>query len=546
VQNLEWLNLALAHIWPDMEQTLQTIVESQVIPKLEEKLPKDKIQEVRISRFTLGKTSPEIGPIQVTNLAHGVSRMRCIFEYLSDMVVEFSIATSVATISCGISNLQMSGAIVLRIDSYIENSPGTAGPTGGVSGYFLDKPEIDFQFTGHASILDSIGIRGIIRNAIQKAVCAKMVTPNILTQLIGLSDLKIYPLAFQSPPPVGILRVTLQSAQISVVQKSEEDNDKKVGKKRSSFSKLKETLSIAGEWIDNRVGHIAGVDTDPYLQLEVGDQMWTPTVKALGSTLDFTVFDPEQRLTMSVWDRDVTSEDDMLGKVGSYSIADAVAASEKSLKVHGAEGEFYGTVQLKFSWLLATPGVLSPGGCVVLISLHELRQEGDAMKGKHLAVRTRLKGEEQTTLPGQRLKGGHESELVVKALAKVRENLMEAKVDESTIDQALALKGELTRLAINTSFHFTVSPKDLESEVLELSLIEIGRLPNINSNNKCAVEAVASEAFQLSALKSKANFYEPGPVIFETPFGKVYAGITLSLAGLTVPGQSQVPVYDGG
>merc|ERR1719433_659452 len=102
--------------------------------------------------------------------------------------------------------------------------------------------------------------------------------------------------------------------------------------------------------MDDTVADIAGVNTEPYLKLALGDQIWTPTVKMPGSTCDFTVFDPEQRLHISVWDKDLSTQDDLLGQLGPYSMADAMAVSEEASEVRGVEGERFGMIRLKFEW----------------------------------------------------------------------------------------------------------------------------------------------------------------------------------------------------
>merc|ERR1712050_277027 len=107
------------------------------------------------------------------------------------------------------------------------------------------------------------------------------------------------------------------------------------------------------------------------------------------------------------------------------------------MKIVGPDGE-YGRIQLKLEWLVATPGKICPGGCIIMISIGELRQPGVEMKGKKLAVRAKLKEEVLTTFSGKPIKGAHELPSVVKALEEVKENLERAKVPQQTISKALA------------------------------------------------------------------------------------------------------------
>mmetsp|Transcript_31010 Transcript_31010/g.67765 ORF Transcript_31010/g.67765 Transcript_31010/m.67765 type:complete len:595 (-) Transcript_31010:45-1829(-) len=540
VKDLAWVNHALAHLWPEMDQVANHIVETQVLPKIREKLP-DSIIEMKFSHFTLGKTAPILGPIHVTNLPDGISRVRVFVEYSSDMYMEVSVVTKLGTVTCGIKELKVSGDIVFRLDPYIPNSPGTSGPTGGVSVYFLDEPEIDFVFSGHAHVIDTIGIKSMVLNAIDGMVCSKVVTPNIVTQLVGLTDFKVYPLVFQSPTPLGVLRVTLQKAAITQHPKEEDEEKGTKSKPVFSIARMKGAASRIGEWVDDRIGDMTGVNTDPYLKLAIGDQIWKPELKKLGATHDFTLFDPEQRFHVSAWDRDTVSEDDMLGRAGPFSMAEAMAASEKAIEILGPEDELYGHVQLKLEWMLATPGVISPGGCIALLTIGELRQEGAGIRDKKLAIRAKIKEVEITTLSGKQIKGAHELPSVIKALEEVRENLVKKKVPEATIKDALALKVENTRLAINSSMHFELHTADLDSAVLELSLVEVVQGKGKDKETKKEI-VVGEHKVTLSALKEAEKLTFPGPVVFETSFGFVHAAIHITLSGLTVPGESAVPV----
>jgi len=383
-KDLAWMNHCLAHLWPEMELVAQHIVEHTVMPKVREKTPLT-IQEVKFSHFSLGQHAPVLGPIQSSSLDRGVSRIRCTLDYKSDLFMEITIVTQVASVACGIKNLKVQGDLVITMDPYAE-APGHSGPTGGVSVYFLNEPNIDFEFSGSASILASIGMKKIVLYALRIVMSSKLVTPNIITQLVSLTDFTVYPLAFQSPSPIGVLRVTLQQARITPLPKPEEDSKQK-SRGLAIVKKMRRASETVFEWVDDRLGYMVGVDTDPYVKLAIGTQVWTPKAKHLGATFDFPIFDPEQTLQISGWDRDLVGDDDLLGELPPYTMKGAMAHSEKPLQIVGPEGEQFGFAQFKLEWLLATQGVLSPGGCMVILCVGELRQAGDNIKDKEFVVR---------------------------------------------------------------------------------------------------------------------------------------------------------------
>merc|ERR1711971_566678 len=104
---------------------------------------------------------------------------------------------------------------------------------------------------------NSIGIKKIVLEIVEDAICKQIVMPHIVTQLIGFTDFKIYPLLFETPEPLGIFTMTLLEASFK-------EQDKQISTKppksrpwlASTISKFKKRAEAAFEYVDNHIGHL--------------------------------------------------------------------------------------------------------------------------------------------------------------------------------------------------------------------------------------------------------------------------------------------------
>ena len=76
--------------------------------------------------------------------------------------------------------------------------------------------------------------------------------------------------------------------------------------------------------------------------------MWTPDFKA-GTSFNFAVYDPEQHITVSLWDRDLLSQDDLMGETAPTAAIKAIMQSEQPqpLLTPGEEGQQVGSYSAK-------------------------------------------------------------------------------------------------------------------------------------------------------------------------------------------------------
>merc|ERR1712048_1445007 len=121
------------------------------------------------------------------------------------------------------------------------------------------------------------------------------------------------------------------------------------------------------------------------------------------------------------------------------------------------------------------------------------------------------------------------------ALKQVRNNLHKSGIDASTIEAALQLQGESTRMAVNRSLHFTVESSAIGSSQLELNLIECppkSKRPSENGSKREDERVVGQHSIKLTDLSIAPNATLPGPITFATSFGEVEAQIHISLTAI--------------
>ncbi len=108
--------------------------------------------------------------------------------------------------SASVSDVQFEGKMRVVLQPLV----GFIPIVGGVQVYFLQKPLINFELGGAASILDLPGLNGLLMDAIQDQVEAQLILPNKISVI--LSD-KVSAEELRMPRPVGVLLVRLVEAK---------------------------------------------------------------------------------------------------------------------------------------------------------------------------------------------------------------------------------------------------------------------------------------------------------------------------------------------
>lgn len=277
----EWLNALLSFLWPRINAYLPDYVRREILPDIEEALPSSLKGSVKFNSISLGHSTPTFSGARVTE-----RRDKAIILELSvDLDTDLNVNLQVMRIPVGIKRLVFKGQlhIILR--------PETSKPPffAGVEIFFVDPPQVDLEFSGAAGIADWKSVHSSIQNAIVASISKLMVVPaRIAVDLDENDDTDYADLMY--PEPIGVLRLLLRSAT---------------------------GLRAADQ------GVLQASSSDPYVVIEVGQQRWKSQTVASslsptwqhGNVTDFMVFERVQRASISVWDEDQHTADDLLGTV---------------------------------------------------------------------------------------------------------------------------------------------------------------------------------------------------------------------------------------
>eukprot|EP00930_Biecheleria_cincta_P099403 TRINITY_DN91029_c0_g1_i1.p1 TRINITY_DN91029_c0_g1~~TRINITY_DN91029_c0_g1_i1.p1 ORF type:complete len:611 (-),score=105.39 TRINITY_DN91029_c0_g1_i1:83-1915(-) len=517
-EELAWVNHAVRHLWPELDKTIWHIVEHKILPGIKERATTkvQQIEDIKFSKFSLGHCPPVIEKVRVTQLPYGDTKVRVWFEYKSDMFVEMEIKSNIAaigTVHCGIKDLKVKGNAVGILSPYVDSMPGT----GSVSVFCVELPDIDFQFSGSASIINKLGVKGIILNVMSSVLEKKIVLPNMVTLNIGLTDFKVYPPVFEQPEPVAMLRVTLQKGSLRSGTNTQ----------KSGFS-ISRSVDNVFEYFDTKLGKMMGKDMSEYFRFRLGEDVWEPKVNSTGLTYDFEIVDIEQLLHMSVWDTDFINQDDEIGTAGPYTLQELPALVNKPVGFLDAEGLESAQAVLSFQYFEVARDQLDLAveTSMVIIGVRELRKPGPLPAGCKLALRGKLGKTEKTSHFGAVIKDQFQLPAVKAAMAQVRQNLTNAQVDQATIDKVLSLEVEVARVSINGSVCIDFPSAQLKTLDLELYIIDRSK----DNKGKMVDKVLGQTNVTLADIDVATG--KSGPVIFDTEIGQIEAEVDISLCAL--------------
>lgn len=289
-KTVQWLNDFIAKIWPNIDSAAKKIVRDKVEPAIQEAMP-SVAKGIHFKNFTLGTKPLILGPVKVLDLGKEGFDFRIGIDLQSDTDIEVKL--SVADV--GIKKLRMIGELTLKFCSLLNEVP----VVGGVAMYFIDPPQISFEFTGLGSLLNMQGLAGQIRKIVDAQVKDMLVLPNQITTCIGKEEQGADLATMKCPRPMALLKVHAMSAR-----------------------------GIRGaDW------HMFGKATsDAYCKVSLSDETYTSQV--VKNTCEprwkeddhgyMLLYDGAQRLTLSVWDEDFGNADDSIGYATPFKAAVAL------------------------------------------------------------------------------------------------------------------------------------------------------------------------------------------------------------------------------
>eukprot|EP00747_Dinoflagellata_sp_TGD_P169472 gnl/TRDRNA2_/TRDRNA2_198503_c0_seq1.p1 gnl/TRDRNA2_/TRDRNA2_198503_c0~~gnl/TRDRNA2_/TRDRNA2_198503_c0_seq1.p1 ORF type:complete len:702 (+),score=102.47 gnl/TRDRNA2_/TRDRNA2_198503_c0_seq1:140-2245(+) len=194
---LTWLNMLLGWIWPKANQALIRYVHKELTPRLRETLP-GPFKNAGFSRFTLGKNTPDFGPIEVIRHSDSHVQVDLNINYFSDV----DVMLDAGAISLGISQLTFCGRLSLVLRPLLDKLP----VIGGVKLFFVDNPRLTLQFAGLAALAEFPGIAEQVKGAVDDAISRSLVLPNSKIIHLTRDESIVDMLEITSHPPLGVFR----------------------------------------------------------------------------------------------------------------------------------------------------------------------------------------------------------------------------------------------------------------------------------------------------------------------------------------------------
>ncbi|KAK6100352.1 C2 domain family protein [Brugia pahangi] len=276
-ERVEWLNKVILQLWPYITEYSKYFMREYIEPEVKSQLPAI-FKSFKFTKMDMGDIPCRVGGIKV--YTHNVGRDRIIVDMDIAYAGDADFDVSVAGFTGGLNQLQFSGKLRAILKPLLPYPP----MVGGISGFFLEKPKIDFNLTGMGEFVELPGLLNAVRAIIDSQVSALCVLPNeIVVPLAPNFDIT----KLHLPEPDGVLRLKIVEAR------NLENRD------------IKFTKSMA---------------SDPYCQIHVGSQFYrTKTIDnnlnpVWNEYFEFVVDQANgQKLRIELFDYDKASSDEELG-----------------------------------------------------------------------------------------------------------------------------------------------------------------------------------------------------------------------------------------
>ncbi|KAM3724388.1 Extended synaptotagmin-2 [Dirofilaria immitis] len=278
-ERVEWLNKVILQLWPYITEYSKRFMREYIEPQVKSQLPSI-FRSFKFTKMDMGDIPCRVGGIKV--YTHNVGRDRIIVDMDVAYAGDADFDVTVAGFTGGLNQLQFSGKLRAVLRPLLPYPP----MVGGVSGFFLEKPKIDFNLTGMGEFVELPGLLNAIRAIIDSQVSALCVLPNeIVVPLAPNIDIT----RLHLPEPDGVVRLKIVEAR------NLENRD------------IKFTKSMA---------------SDPYCEIQIGSQFYrTKTIDndlnpVWNEYFEFVVDQANgQKLRIELFDYDKTSNDEELGRL---------------------------------------------------------------------------------------------------------------------------------------------------------------------------------------------------------------------------------------
>eukprot|EP00929_Paragymnodinium_shiwhaense_P018449 TRINITY_DN12912_c0_g1_i1.p1 TRINITY_DN12912_c0_g1~~TRINITY_DN12912_c0_g1_i1.p1 ORF type:complete len:916 (+),score=140.07 TRINITY_DN12912_c0_g1_i1:136-2748(+) len=207
VSTLSWLNVLLGSVWPKANTAMVKYVHDHLTPRLQEILP-GPFKRAHFSRFSLGKRTPEFGPIAVQRHSDTHVQIELEMRYFSD--VDVLVETGTPGLSFGINQLTFVGRLCIALKPLLQHRP----VIGGVHVFFATPPKVELQFAGLAEAVNEVpGLKKKVHAAVDDFFKNTMVLPKMKSFHFTRDEQVIDLTQASSHPPLGVLRARVVSAK---------------------------------------------------------------------------------------------------------------------------------------------------------------------------------------------------------------------------------------------------------------------------------------------------------------------------------------------
>ena len=176
-ETVDWLNRTLQHLWPILDRSANGWITKRLQKWGQSKYGEGNFQ---LNTASLGCCPPYISQIIVDHVRNKKLVVDFDLSWESDSHVEFSV--SMINIITSMKNLCVKGVariILCPIEDSIERSSFEAAEV-----FFVEPPEVSFDLTGVANILDSLGIIDLQKNGSEYIGSIKLVIKSVEQKLL--------------------------------------------------------------------------------------------------------------------------------------------------------------------------------------------------------------------------------------------------------------------------------------------------------------------------------------------------------------------------
>ena len=171
VERAEWLNKVIRQVWPFVGKALDKMLRESVEPVLRTKVPST-LSGIRFDTIRIGDLPPRIGGIKVhtDNLKRSEAMLDVDIIYAGDA----KIILATKGVKLGVEDLEIRGTLRVLLYPLIPDLP----LIGGLTMYFINRPVINFDLTNVLNVLETPGVKTLLRNVIDDAIASFVVLPN--------------------------------------------------------------------------------------------------------------------------------------------------------------------------------------------------------------------------------------------------------------------------------------------------------------------------------------------------------------------------------